>query len=228
MRTIGNLTSLEGKVCVYLESRTLGNLFLKNAEAEGFTFADGTKPTEKEWEPVIIVDKNWTLRYLVGMAAHMAFRNPKSVVGEPWIRIDYRKYLAGEENYFYEDEKEEEKDPFTDEFAVHELNEIGSGKAGDLHSGEACFLVKGKEVEDMYSPFWRWLREQGFHSWGRHGHFAYVDWVYINVRSKIYAPGMPGIGLASPLFNHAITLEEFYTIWNIYSKYEGLSMLQMK
>ena len=227
MRTIGNLTSLDGKVCVCLASQSLGELFLKNAEAEGFIFSDGTKPTEKKWESVIIVDKDWTIRYLVGMAAHMAFRNPQAVVGEPWIRIDYRKYIAGEENYLYVEEKEK-RSAFQDEFTVSEIKEIGIETEKNLHSGEACFLVKGNEIADAHSSFWDWLRDQGFHSWGRHGHYPQVDWVFINVCSKIYAPGMPGMQLANPLFGHAITLEEFYTIWDIYSKYSGLKVLEMQ
>lgn len=32
---------------------------------------------------------------------------------------------------------------------------------------------------------------------------------------------MPGVGLAEPLGNHAITIEEFKTIYSIYKKYEG-------
>ena len=31
MRTVGNLTSLKGTVCVYMASKPLGELFLKNA-----------------------------------------------------------------------------------------------------------------------------------------------------------------------------------------------------
>lgn len=32
---------------------------------------------------------------------------------------------------------------------------------------------------------------------------------------------MPGVCLAQPIGNHAITLEEFITIYDIYKKYEG-------
>lgn len=44
----------------------------------------------------------------------------------------------------------------------------------------------------------------------------------------VYAPGMPGMKLATPLFNHAITVYEFLTIWDIFSKYQGLGPLEME
>ncbi len=177
MRTIGKLTSLEGKICVYLASQALGERFLKDAEAEGFVFVDGAKPTEKKWESVIIVGKDWTLRYLVGFAGHMAFKQPQAVIGEPWVRIDYRKYIAGEDDFFYKEERV--FDPFEDEFHVRELKDItASDEDGNLHSGEACFLVKGNDIKDMFSPFWEWLRKQGFRSCVRHGHYPHVGWVF--------------------------------------------------
>lgn len=98
---------------------------------------------------------------------------------------------------------------------------------GGLHSGEACILVKDKALKSMDAPFWSWLREHGFQFQG-HGHWDHVDWVFINVNSMVYMPGMPGMRLATPLFNHAITVEEFLMIWDIYSKYQGLDPLKME
>ena len=36
-----------------------------------------------------------------------------------------------------------------------------------------------------------------------------------------YAYGMPGVSLALPIGNHAITIDEFKTIYAIFKKYEG-------
>lgn len=215
MRTVGNLTSLKGTVCVYMASKPLGELFLKNAEAEGFVFSDGSKPTEKEWESIMLVEKDWTIRYLVGFAAHMAFNHPESVSGEPLVRIDYRKYIAGEENYFYEKAQERlsggksSLDKPCDNPADSERNLLGS---------DVCFLVKGREIEDRFSSFWDWLSDNRFRSWGQSEHNPKVDWVFINMRSKLYAIGFK---LADPIFGHAITVDEFFTVWNIYSKYNA-------
>ena len=98
MRTVANLLSLDGRVYVYLRSRNICNLFLKNAEAEGFTFGDGVKPTERETSDIFALNREWTINY-VGWAGHMAFRNPGAVSGEPLIRVDYGKYLSGRDDY---------------------------------------------------------------------------------------------------------------------------------
>ena len=36
---------------------------------------------------------------------------------------------------------------------------------------------------------------------------------------------MPGIKVVQPIGNHAVTLDEFMAIYNIYKKYEGKSPL---
>ncbi len=38
---------------------------------------------------------------------------------------------------------------------------------------------------------------------------------------------MPGVGIAPVIANHAITLDEFMTVYNIYKKYDGLDPLRM-
>ena len=103
-----------------------------------------------------------------------------------------------------------------------ERKKIGEG----IGTGSAVILVKDMTFGDQKHPFWEWLREEGFQSWGHHGNFG-CGWVFINLNSMIYAPGMPGIRIASAIREHAITVEEFKIIWNIFSKYEGLPVLEM-
>ena len=95
-----------------------------------------------------------------------------------------------------------------------------------LAAGSACVVVTEKGLGKNEHPFWNWLREEGFHSWLHHGNYG-MDWIFINLNSMIYAPGMPGIRIVGPIREHAITVEEFKTIWGIYMQYEGLSVLQM-
>lgn len=57
-----------------------------------------------------------------------------------------------------------------------------------------------------------------------HGWYEGVHWIYVNLNSKLYAPGMPGIPITTALGHHAVTIEEFKTIYNIYKKYEGKSI----
>ena len=105
---------------------------------------------------------------------------------------------------------------------------MGRERYGEgLGAGTAVALVKEKGIGDNSHPFWAWLQQEGFHAWRHHGNFG-MDWVFINLNSMIYAPGMLGMGLAFPIRNHAISAEEFKIIWAIYEKYEGLSNLKMK
>ncbi len=101
MRTVSNLLCLDGRVYVYLASKNIATLFLKNAETEGFTFGDGFKPTEREYADIFALNRDWTINY-VGMYGHMAFRMPQHVSGVTLIRVDYGRYLSGSENYIIE------------------------------------------------------------------------------------------------------------------------------
>ena len=97
-----------------------------------------------------------------------------------------------------------------------------------LSKSNACFLVKDHSLLDPNtSPVYHWLRDEGFVSWGVKGWFDGVDWVYVNLSSKVYAPGMPGIPLAKAVGNHVITFDEFLQIYDIFKKYDGLDVMQM-
>lgn len=97
-----------------------------------------------------------------------------------------------------------------------------------IGSGTSCFLVKDESLKlEWHAPLYEWLRNEGFVSWGRKGTFLDVDWIYINITSKVFAPGMPGVGITPVIANHAITLDEFMSIYNIYKKYDGLDPLRM-
>lgn len=97
----------------------------------------------------------------------------------------------------------------------NETLRIGQGKA-------EAFLVCDKTLKDLDAPFFRWLREEEcFSPAGYHGHYDSCPWIFINITRKQYAYGMPGASLAVPIGNHAITIDEFKTIYGIYKKYEG-------
>lgn len=96
-----------------------------------------------------------------------------------------------------------------------------------ISDGSSCFLVidhEGKKLWD--SPFMKWLTEHNFTSWGCKGHFG-CTWVYVNMNSRLFAPGMPGIPITSAIGNHAVTIEEFMTIYQIFDKYNGKKPLEM-
>lgn len=87
-----------------------------------------------------------------------------------------------------------------------------------------CFLVCDKSLESIYAPFYTWLRNEGFTFAGYHGNYG-CHFAHVNITRKQYAYGMPGVCLATPIGNHAITISEFMTIYNIYEKYRGKAPL---
>ena len=82
---------------------------------------------------------------------------------------------------------------------------IGGGKP-------EAFLVCDKSLADCKAPFFNWLQGEGFTFGGYHGNYG-CWWVHINITRKQYAYGMPGVSLALPIGNHAITIDEFKTIY---------------
>ena len=98
MRNVTELSKLNGKVYVYLRGEVIARRFLQDAENEGFTFGDGEKPTARLGNNLYVVNRDWTISH-VGWAGHMAFQSAKCVGEQEIIRVDYEKYLLGEEEY---------------------------------------------------------------------------------------------------------------------------------
>ncbi len=88
------------------------------------------------------------------------------------------------------------------------------------------FLIKDDSLKSMDAPFYKMLRESGFKLAWYKGHYDVCDWCFVNITHKKFAYGMPGVGIVTPIGNHAITIEEFLTIYHMYEKYEGLDPLR--
>lgn len=77
-------------------------------------------------------------------------------------------------------------------------------------------VVNYKAGDDNIGGF---LMQEGFKCsagfWG-------CPWFFVNVNTKEYKPGRPGIGYGPIIGNHAITLEEFKIIWEIHKKYQNI------
>ena len=59
-----------------------------------------------------------------------------------------------------------------------------------ISSGSSAFLIKDDELKKgWYSNFIAFLEKEGFNSQGRKGHFPGINWIYVNLNSKIYAFG---------------------------------------
>lgn len=99
----------------------------------------------------------------------------------------------------------------------------------DIHSiGPEAFLVCDKSLNRIDSPFLSWLQSEGFKYGGYKGCYDNVCWIHINITNKTYAYGMPGQAIIKATGNHAITIDEFKTIYAIYQKYEGKDLFVFK
>ncbi len=99
----------------------------------------------------------------------------------------------------------------------------------EIGTGASCFLIKDERIKGNWSktPIHNFLENEGFICWGKAKSHEEIDWLYVNIYSKVYSKGMYGVGLTKVVCDHAITWDEFLTIYNIYKKYDGLSVLKM-
>ncbi len=98
-----------------------------------------------------------------------------------------------------------------------------------ISTGASCFLIKDERLKkDWYNtPIYTYLKENGFEAQKGSYSIEGIDWLYVNIYSKVFAKGRGGIALTKVVGDHAITFEEFKTIYNIFKKYEGFSTLKM-
>lgn len=95
MRKLIDLAKLDEKgVFVYFRTAKLCQDFMRAAEAEGFSFGDDVKPTQRDVTDIFALHADKTIAY-VGSVGHMAFNAGARV------RVDYEKYRSGAEDYFY-------------------------------------------------------------------------------------------------------------------------------
>ena len=83
------LSSHTGRIYVYLANEDIGKRFLQDAEKEGFTFTDGTNPTQKHTSDIIALNPDATINY-VGFVGRAAFQAANRIGNQQLIKIDYR------------------------------------------------------------------------------------------------------------------------------------------
>jgi hypothetical protein len=92
--TIREFAMQDGRVYVHLATPELARKFMEQAEAEGFTFQDGTKPTKRKADTVMAINRDLTLNY-VGVFGRMAYGSGTATTcGKPLIRVEYAEVVA--------------------------------------------------------------------------------------------------------------------------------------
>ena len=94
MRTIKSLASNEKKVYIYLRNTAIQLRFMSDAEREGITYGDGTKPTERSVDDIMALRPDGTICFL-GWAGRVCYHYVKNTS----IRVDYEKYIDGADDY---------------------------------------------------------------------------------------------------------------------------------
>ena len=87
--TLKELSKLDGRVYIHLSNSLLATRFMEQAEKEGFSFADGVKPTMREAGSVMALNPDMTLNYIgfIGMMVYGA--KGETVGGKKIIRVDF-------------------------------------------------------------------------------------------------------------------------------------------
>jgi len=216
-RTITKLLNPNTRVYVWFSTKDSAVAFLEQAESEGFTFTDGALPTSKEPDDILAINDDLTINYL-GFAGRVAYKNVSENNGKLYVRIDYRRYCNGEPNYYV--------DMQVGDYACSVRDDTYDNCG--IGSGTAAVIVYDDDLRNK-TDFFDWLRSEGFSLW-RHskGWFDGVCWVYINIDSKLYARGMPGIPITQAFGRHAITIREFQDICEIFKKYKKLPPLRFE
>lgn len=94
MRTIKQLIQKETKVYIYLRNEAVKQRFSQDADNEGIAFDDGKKVTERAVDDIMALLPGGTICFL-GFVGRMCYGSGS----KDTIRIDYEKYINGEEVY---------------------------------------------------------------------------------------------------------------------------------
>lgn len=89
IRTLTELSQLDGRVYVHMKTSQTEEQFLRQAEAEGFTFTNGGKPTNGKQSNFMAINSDHTINY-IGVFGRMAYSIKEATVdGQRLFRILY-------------------------------------------------------------------------------------------------------------------------------------------
>lgn len=105
MRTLRSLTEQCDTVWFCCDTQELQKLFLRQCVDEGFLTMNGDKPTELNCNRLYGISNN-SVGYLMGMCWELGYRGAAIDIGTDKrvknpVRVDYGKYMAGDEDYLY-------------------------------------------------------------------------------------------------------------------------------
>ena len=108
MRNVLELLTLNHRAYVYTAGPAIRHRFVSDLETEGFTFGDGVRPSEREFDSIMAVNPDMTINYLnfVG-TMHFGSTNKeqwrytdREPDGDTIVRVDFARFLSGADKYF--------------------------------------------------------------------------------------------------------------------------------
>ncbi|MCD8231805.1 MAG: hypothetical protein LUD14_08315 [Clostridiales bacterium] len=103
-RTLTALTKLNGRVYIYCGDRKTLQQFIEDAESEYFHYGDGVSLLERKPESIMALNRDITVNF-IGFVGTMAFHQVEHLGSGkdaiPLIKVDYRKYIAGCQDFIY-------------------------------------------------------------------------------------------------------------------------------
>lgn len=94
MRTIKELINGEKKVYIFLRTKAIRYRFMSDAEREGITYEDKVRPTERLVDDIMALNPDGTICF-IGFVGRICYH----AGGDTVIRVDYERYIDGQEKY---------------------------------------------------------------------------------------------------------------------------------
>lgn len=88
------LSQLNAKIYVHLATPELGKAFMEKAEAEGFTFFDGAKPTTRPDETFVCLNPDQTLSFIGTFGRQAYGSGTRTTCGKTLIRAEYSELIG--------------------------------------------------------------------------------------------------------------------------------------
>lgn len=87
-----------------------------------------------------------------------------------------------------------------------------------IGSGKTVILVYDNELKKCHdADFYKYLFDN-YKNVSNKGICSSAPWVYVNIKDKTFFPAIPGINVTEALNEHAVTINEFYSILEQYEK----------
>ena len=151
MRELKDLVKDNEQVWIYCENESLQSKFLNQAETEGFMALNGQKPTELFHHQLYGINSDMTMGYLAIMIWCLSF--PKDGSVDPHLRVNYEKYISGEEDYICHT-------PYFKQITIEEFDKISYAVPDADDFNDICTKFNENLTFEEYLAYvYRYLRE---------------------------------------------------------------------